>query len=167
MLKRTLIILSMSIALVVAAEPLQTVHGVVMTGTEWLATNTVEPNAANAANAISAAKGQKSDGQGNGFLRALGAPFRAIGRLFGRGKKNENKLERIAEKNGKRFESVPGTQVSKTTQAPETNSTANAKTENPGMSTTPGMSTPPGMSATAANTLSTAAQSPVDALGAM
>ena len=47
MMKRTLIILSMTIALVVAAEPLQTVHGVVLTGAEWLATNTVEPNAAN------------------------------------------------------------------------------------------------------------------------
>ena len=170
MLKRTLIILSMTIALVVAAEPLQTVHGVVLTGAEWLATNTVEPNAANAANATnatSAAKGQKSEGQGNGFLRALGAPFRAIGRLFGRGKKNENKLERISEKDAKRFESVPGTQVSKTTQAPETNATANATTENPGMSTTPTMSTTPEMSTTAANTLSTAGQSPVDALEAM
>ncbi len=155
MMKRTLIILSMTIALVVAAEPLQTVHGVVMTGTEWLATNTVEPNAANASNTANAAKGQKSEGQGNGFLRALGAPFRAIGRLFGRGKKNENKLERISEKDAKRFESVPGTQVSKTTQAPETNSTANATTENPGMSTS------------SANTLSTAGQSPVDALEAM
>ena len=160
-MKRTLIILSLTMALVVAAEPLQTVHGVVMTGSEWLATNTVEPNAANAANATSAAKGQNSEGQGNGFLRALGAPFRAIGRLFGRGKKNESKLERISEKDAKRFESVPGTQVSKTTQVPEANSTANATTENPGMSTTPGMST------NAANTLSTAGQSPVDALEAM
>jgi Flp pilus assembly protein TadD len=155
MLKRTLIILSMTIALVVAVEPLQTVQGVVLTGTEWLEANTVEPNAANATNVANAAKVQKSEGQGNGFLRALGAPFRAIGRLFGRGKKNDNKLERISEKDAKRFESVPGTQVSKTTQVPEANSAANATSDSPGMSTN------------AANTLSTAQQSPKDALEAM
>jgi Flp pilus assembly protein TadD len=72
----------------------------------------------------------------------------------------------------KRFESVPGVQVNKTTQAPETNATANATTENPGMttpgiSTTPGMSTTPEMSTTTTSTLSTAAQSPVDALETM
>ena len=94
-MKRTLIILSMTIALVVAAEPLQTVHGVVLTGAEWLDANTVEPNAAAPSN------GQRAEGQGNGFLRALGAPFRAIGRLFGKGKKSENKLERISEKDAK------------------------------------------------------------------
>ena len=154
MLKRSLIILSLSVALVVAVEPLQTVHGVVLTGSEWLDANTVEAGAASAATTASIPKGQ-SDGQGNGFLRALGAPFRAIGRLFGRGKKNENKLERISEKDAKRFESVPATQVSKTTQPPEVNSAASAITGNPGMSTT------------AAKTLSTAAQSPKDALEAM
>jgi len=100
MLKRSLIILSLTIALVVAVEPLQTVHGVVLTGTEWLDANTVAPGAVNAANTASVPKAQ-SDGQGNGFLRALGAPFRAIGRLFGR-KKNENKLERISEKEARR-----------------------------------------------------------------
>ena len=83
MLKRTLIILSMTIALVVAVEPVQTVQGVVLTGSEWLETYTVEPNAANVTNAANAARGQKSEGQGNGFLRALGAPSGAIGRLFG------------------------------------------------------------------------------------
>jgi len=122
MLKRSLIILSLTIALVVAVEPLQTVHGVVLTGTEWLDANTVAPGAVNAANTASVPKAQ-SEGQGNGFLRALGAPFRAIGRLFGR-KKNENKLERISEKEAKRFESVPATQVSQTTTAPAASSTS-------------------------------------------
>ena len=125
MLKRTLIVLSMTIALVVAIEPLQTVHGVVLTGSEWLDANTVETGAGNAANTASAAPNQ-SDRQGNGFLRALGAPFRAIGRLFGRGKKNENKLERISEKDVKRFESAPATQVSQTSPAPEPTSASPA-----------------------------------------
>jgi Flp pilus assembly protein TadD len=129
MLKRTLIILSMTIALVVAIEPLQTVQGVVLNGSEWLEMNTVEPGAVNAANTASVPKGQ-SDGQGNGFLRALGAPFRAIGRLFGGKKKDANKLERISEKDAKRFESVPATQVSQTSPAPEASSTSPAASVN-------------------------------------
>ena len=34
--------------------------------------------------------------KGNGFVRALGAPFRAIGRLFGGGKKNDQTNEDVA-----------------------------------------------------------------------
>ena len=117
MLKRTLIILFMTVALVVAVEPLQKVEGVVLTGTEWLDANTVE---------TSISDGQKVEGQGNSFLRALGAPFRAIGRLFGKKKKDPNKLERISEKDAKRFESTPAVQVSKTTTVPEAGPNANA-----------------------------------------
>jgi Flp pilus assembly protein TadD len=117
MLKRTLIILAMTMAIVVAAEPLQIVHGIIMTGPEWLAMNTV---------ATSTVNGQKQEGKGNGFLRALKAPFKAIGRLFGRGKKDDNKLERISAKDAKRFESAPAVQVSKTTAAPEVSSSGNA-----------------------------------------
>jgi Flp pilus assembly protein TadD len=145
MLKRTLIVLSLTIALVVAIEPLQKVQGVVLTGSEWLETNTVEPNAANAANpanAANAAKSQKAEGQGNGFLRALGAPFRAIGRLFGRGKKNENKLERISEKDAKRFESVPATQVSQTSPAPQPSSASPAESVNSAVSPAPNTALP-------------------------
>jgi len=137
MLKRTLIVLSMTIALVVAVEPLQTVHGVVLSGTEWLEANTVEPNAATAADPANPAKGQKAEGQGNGFLRALGAPFRALGRLFGRGKKNENKLERISEKDVKKFESVPAAQVSQTTPAAGVSSTSPAGSVNSADSAAP------------------------------
>ena len=42
MLKRTLIVLSMMMAIVVVAEPVQTVHGIIMTEAEWLAMNTVD-----------------------------------------------------------------------------------------------------------------------------
>jgi len=128
MLKRTLIVLSMTIALVVAIEPLQTVHGVVLTGSEWLDANTVGTGAANVATPASAAPKSQSDGQGNGFLRALGAPFRAIGRLFGRGKKNDNKLERISEKDVKRFESAPATQVNQTSPAASTSPAGSVNT---------------------------------------
>src|SRR5258708_6642185 len=45
--------------------------------------------------------------RGNGFLRALKAPFRAIGRMFRRGTKNNSKIQRISEKDIKNFESHP------------------------------------------------------------
>ena len=121
MLKRTLIILSMALALVVVAEPVQTVHGIVMTPAEWLAFNTVD------APAVATPSGQMQEGQGNAFLRALKAPFKAIGRLFGRGKKDDNKLARISEKDAKRFESAaPAVQLSKTAPAAEVSSSGNA-----------------------------------------
>ncbi len=69
MLKRTLIVFSIAMALVVVAEPVQTVHGIIMTEAEWLAMNTVD------APAVDIPSGQKAEGQGNGFLRALKAPF--------------------------------------------------------------------------------------------
>ncbi len=120
MLKRTLIILSIAMALVVVAEPVQTVHGIIMTEAEWVAMNTVD------APSLDIPNGQKVEGRGNGFLRALKAPFKAIGRLFGRGKKDDNKLARISEKDAKKFESVPAVQVYKNTTTPEVSTTANA-----------------------------------------
>ena len=49
---------------------------------------------------------------GNGFSRALGAPFRALGRLFGGGKKNEQSSARkISEKEAATFESAKITRV--------------------------------------------------------
>ena len=108
MLKRTLIVLAMTMAIVIAAQPLQAVHGVIMTPAEWLTMNSANTPAAN---------GQKQDEQGNGLLRALKAPFKAIGRLFGRGKKDANKLQRISEKDIRRFESAPVDQIKDTTVA--------------------------------------------------
>jgi Flp pilus assembly protein TadD len=52
--------------------------------------------------------------QGNGFVRALGAPFRAIGRLFGGGKKNDNQARRISDKDAAKFESTKLTRVKDT-----------------------------------------------------
>jgi hypothetical protein len=98
MLKRTLIILSLTIALVVAIQPLQTVHGIIMTSSQWLTMYSIDD---------SMLSSQAQEGRGNGFLGALKAPFKAIGRLFGGGKKNKVKLERISEKDAKKFESKP------------------------------------------------------------
>lgn len=49
--------------------------------------------------------GQSQKKDGNKVARIITAPFRAIGRLFSRGK-DEGKLERLTEKDVERFESV-------------------------------------------------------------
>lgn len=52
----------------------------------------------------------KKDG-GNRFVKVVTFPFRAVGRLFGGGKKNENKLERLSKKDVEKFESAGLTRV--------------------------------------------------------
>lgn len=48
--------------------------------------------------------------KGNKVVKVLTAPFKAFGRLFGGGN-NENKIERMTEKDAERFESVAVTRV--------------------------------------------------------
>ena len=43
---------------------------------------------------------------GNKVVKVLTAPFKAVGRLFGRGGNDENKIERMTEKDAERFASV-------------------------------------------------------------
>lgn len=110
MLKRSLLILFLVPALVLAVQPSQRVLGVVMTPEELA---TLE-----AADAPDNPSTENQKQEGNGFLRALKAPFKALGRVFGGGKKNEkndqNKLQRISADDAKRFESVPGRIVTDT-----------------------------------------------------
>jgi Flp pilus assembly protein TadD len=47
----------------------------------------------------------KPKGGGNKVVKVLAAPFKAFGRLFG-GRKDNNKVERMSEKDAERFESV-------------------------------------------------------------
>jgi Flp pilus assembly protein TadD len=116
-MKRILVILSLTIAIVVAVKPLQTVHGIIMTQSQWLMMNSSDNQMLS---------DQVQEGSGNRFIGALKAPFKAIGRLFGGGKKNKVKLERISEKDAKQFESVPGVQTTNTTQIAEASSKGNA-----------------------------------------
>jgi Flp pilus assembly protein TadD len=88
-------------AMMFAVQPLQSVHGILLSRIELAAISA--PDTAESAN--------RPDGQGNGLLRALKAPFKAIGRLFGGGKKNPNKIERISEKDIKKFESAQANRV--------------------------------------------------------
>lgn len=55
---------------------------------------------------------------GNGIVRILKAPFKALGRLLGRGKKNEVKLERLSEKDVAKFEATPTVRVNDATSSP-------------------------------------------------
>jgi Flp pilus assembly protein TadD len=69
------------------------------------------------ANIISDAGAQTGKAEkkgGNKIARIIGAPFRAVGRLFGRGK-DENKFERMTEKDAAKFESVGTTRVNDST----------------------------------------------------
>jgi len=94
MVKRTSIVLILTLLLVTSAVPVRNVHGVLMTPEE-----------------IAMLDGASKDVNGqskgeNGFVKVLKAPFQAIGRLFGAGKKDEDKLQRLSRKDVKKFESV-------------------------------------------------------------
>lgn len=100
MLKRSLLVLLLVPTLVLAIQPSTRVHGVVMTPEELAVLE--------AADAADNSSNEKPKQEGNGFVRALKAPFKAIGRLFGGGsKKNEqSKVQRMSNDDAKRFESV-------------------------------------------------------------
>lgn len=99
MLKRSLIILSLVALFVVMAEPRRTTNSMLMTEAEIAALDAAEVNAVEDA--------AKSGGGGNVFVRVLKAPFKAIGRLFGGGKKKDNKFHRLSEKAVKQFKTAP------------------------------------------------------------
>lgn len=109
MLKRSLIILSLVALFVMLAEPRHT--------TSMLMTE-AEIAALDAASATAVEDAAKSEGSGNAFVRALKAPFKAIGRLFGGGKKNDgNKFHRLSEKDVKQFKSAPSQRLINVTNA--------------------------------------------------
>lgn len=99
MAKRSLIVFALTLVLVTSAVPVRHVHGVLMTPEEV---------------AMLDAASRDDDGQSKGdnsFVRVLKAPIKAIGRIFGLGKKDDNKLERLSRKDVKKFESVGAAKV--------------------------------------------------------
>jgi tetratricopeptide (TPR) repeat protein len=94
MAKRSLIVFALTLVLVTSAVPVRQVHGVLMT-----------PEEVAMLDAASRDDAGQSKGD-NTFVRVLKAPIKAIGRLFGVGKKDENKVERLSRKDVKKFESV-------------------------------------------------------------
>ncbi|HEU4768162.1 MAG TPA: tetratricopeptide repeat protein [Pyrinomonadaceae bacterium] len=119
MLKRLLIILSLVALVVVMAEPRHTTQSMLMTEAEIAALDAAD------ADAVEDAK--KSADRGNVFVRAIKAPFKAIGRLFGGGKKKDDgKLHRLTEKDVKQFKSAPNTRLVNAVNADQpANNTAN------------------------------------------
>jgi Flp pilus assembly protein TadD len=117
MLRSPIRVLLLTLALMFAVQPLQSVHGIILSRLELAAISAPDT------------PGSTNSGQGNGFLRALKAPFKAIGRLFGGGKKNPNKIERITAKDIKKFESAPANRVD--------NPEAAKRADNPAPATTP------------------------------
>lgn len=101
MWKRSLVVVSLTLVLVISAVPTRPVSGVLMTPEEVAL--------------LEAASQDVQDNQaksGNGFVKVLKAPFKAIGRIFGiGGKKDENKLERLSRKDVKKFETVGSTRT--------------------------------------------------------
>ncbi len=130
MLKRLAVVLLLTLTLTLGFAPhRQAVFSSVLTDSEIAVMN---------ATATTDDAQPKQDG-GNRFVKVLTAPFKAIGRLFGRGgKKNDNKLHRLSEKDVKKFESSKMTKVvdartppAPTTAAADPNSpTASASLEN-------------------------------------
>ena len=96
MLKRSLIVASLTLVLVISAVPIRPVSGVLMTPEEVAMLDAASKDAS---------KDQaKSD---NSFVRVLKAPFKAIGRIFGiGGDKDDSKPQRLSRKDVKKFETV-------------------------------------------------------------
>ena len=96
MLKRSLIVASLTLVLVISAVPIRPVSGVLMTPEEVAMLDASSKDA----------KDDQSKGE-NGFVRVLKAPFKAIGRIFGiGGNKDDGKPQRLSRKDVKKFESV-------------------------------------------------------------
>ena len=95
MLKRSLIVALLTLVLVTSAVPIRSVNGVLMTPEEVAVLDATSKDAE-----TSQSKGD------NTFVRVLKFPFKAIGRLFGVGKKDDNKPQRLSQKDVKKFESV-------------------------------------------------------------
>ena len=70
---------------------------------------------------------------GNGFVRVLGAPFRALGRLFGGGKKNDQQVRRSNDKDAAKFEATKVLRIKDARTPLETP----VETQSPATGTTP------------------------------
>ena len=113
MAKSTLASSLMAVILLFALIPHQSI--VTAEGFDWAAFDETEATAQADANETQQETGAAPKKKnGNGFARALGAPFRALGRIFGggNGKKNEQSASRkVSEKDAATFESAKVSRV--------------------------------------------------------
>src|SRR4030095_7202395 len=94
---RTIIAVLLAFAITVAVSALWSASTLERDGDTDV--NVMEDSGARAGTSTDSKKG------GNKVVKALAAPFKAFGRLFG-GHKDKNKLERMTEKDAEKFESV-------------------------------------------------------------
>ncbi|HET6892289.1 MAG TPA: tetratricopeptide repeat protein [Pyrinomonadaceae bacterium] len=110
MQKRIAIVLALTVVVVLGFEPVRSAYTIALTEAE------VELLNARDVSTMPSGDIQKRD---NTFVRVIKAPFKVIGRLFGRGgKKDDNKLRRLSEKDAKRFETAQFTRIIDATSAP-------------------------------------------------
>jgi Flp pilus assembly protein TadD len=96
MLKRLAVVLSIAALVVVISEP-RIIHSTVMTDAEFALVNESANN--------DDVQGEKKGG--NRLVKVVTYPFRAVGRLFGFGKKEDpNKMQRLSKKDVEKFESA-------------------------------------------------------------
>ena len=98
MVSRLLIVFALSLALVTSAVPIRRVHAILMTPDEIAMLDASQDNDDQ----------KKGD---NTLVRVLKFPVKKIGRLFGIGKNDDNKIQRLSRKDVKKFESVGTTKV--------------------------------------------------------
>lgn len=125
MFKRLAVVLVLTLTLVLGFTPRRAVFSNVLSDAEIAVLNEADASEA-AAQEMEA----KKDG-GNRFVKVITAPFKAIGRLFGRGTKKDNKFHRLTEKDVKKFESSGMTKVVDARTAPAPTNTEAAATPDP------------------------------------
>jgi Flp pilus assembly protein TadD len=122
MYKRFAVVLVLTLALVLGFAPYrQAVFSSALTDAEIAVLNEAAINE----------DMQTKDEGGNRFVKVVTAPFRAIGRLFGHGgKKDDNKMHRLSEKDMKKFEASKMTRVvdARTPASPSTPEIVDPKT---------------------------------------
>ena len=101
MFKRSSIVILLTLALVTSAISVPKVRGVIMTPEEELMLEAASQDV------------EQSESKGeNGFVRVLKFPDKAIGRLFGAGKKKDDaKLQKLSRKDVEKFEAIGMTKV--------------------------------------------------------
>ena len=112
MYKRLAVVLVLTLTLVLGFTPRRNaVFSNVLSDAEIAVLAEADAAEGDAAEASGDDAGVKKTG-GNRFVKVITAPFKAIGRLFGRGaKKDDNKLHRLSEKDVKKFESAKMTKI--------------------------------------------------------
>lgn len=106
MRRHPILILALALVFLLGFELIPSVHSRLETEEEVEQLEQLDAEA----NEHAESSDEESGKRRNGFVRVVAAPFKAIGKLFGRGK-DDNKLRRLSEKDVKKFETAKVTRV--------------------------------------------------------